>query len=273
MAVYKRGGRWWYEFQWLGSRIRESAHTNLKSVAIRLERERRRQLELGTQGLVRVAQPKRFDVVAQLYLIERQAHWSMKTREMHANSLRHLGPHFGRSLLNEIQPEDVSRYQRNRLKKGVSGRTVNIEIALLRLVLRKAKLWHNLEDEVRMLKERKDIGRDLSADETHRLLSACKASTSRGLYPAVLTSIHTGLRSAELRTLRWRQVDLIDGTIQVGKSKTEGGEGRLVYLSDMAKSVLQTWRSEFPDSPSNPCCLSARVLWPPRQEGHVWRSR
>jgi integrase len=61
----------------------------------------------------------------------------------------------------------------------------------------------------------------------------------------VLTSIHTGLRSQELRLLRWHQVDLIEGVITVGKSKTQGGEGRLAYLSALAVRTLREWRSQF----------------------------
>jgi integrase len=48
--------------------------------------------------------------------------------------------------------------------------------------------------------------------------------------------------------LRWRQVGLIEATITVGKSKTEGGEGRLVYLSTLAVQTLQNWRAQFPDA-------------------------
>jgi integrase len=51
-----------------------------------------------------------------------------------------------------------------------------------------------------------------------------------------------------LRLLRWRHVDLIEATIAVGKSKTEGGSGRLVYLSAMALQTLQGWRSQFPEA-------------------------
>jgi len=56
-----------------------------------------------------------------------------------------------------------------------------------------------------MLAENKDVGRELSEDEASRLLAAAKASASRSLYPAILVSIHTGLRNEELRLLRWHQ--------------------------------------------------------------------
>jgi integrase len=248
MAIYKRGEVYWYEFEFLGQRIRESSHSRNKEVCERLMRERRRAMELAGGGLTKISRPKLFGTAARAYLLEREPHWEPKTRLVHSNSLAHLEPHFGKLMLSEISPALISRYQRARLKEKASPRSVNIEVALIRLVLRKAKLWANLQDEVKMLKERSDVGRELSDDEVHRLLTACKASTSRGLYPAVLTSIHTGLRSQELRLLRWRQVDLIEGTIIVGKSKTEGGEGRMVYLSAMAVQTLQNWRAQFPDA-------------------------
>jgi integrase len=227
-------------------RIRESSYSSLKSVCERLERERRRKLELGMQGLVKIEQPKKFYGATESYLLDRKAHWSQKTQDMHNNSLRHLKPHFGKLLLSEIDARHISGYQRTRLKEGASNRSINIEVNLVRLVLRKAKFWNNIADEVTMLKERTDIGRELSDDEVHRLLIACKTSASRGLYPAVLTSIHTGLRSQELRLLRWHQVDLLEGIITVGRSKTPGGEGRLVYLSALALLTLKNWRSQFP---------------------------
>ncbi len=99
-----------------------------------------------------------------------------------------------------------------------------------------------------MLRQREDIGRAITPDEELRLLAAAKKSASRSLYPAVLLSIHTGLRNEELRLLRWRQVDFLREEITVGKSKTKGGEGRVVPLSNTALQRLKEWRSQFPDA-------------------------
>jgi integrase len=248
MSTFKRGGKWWYEFTFRGARIRESSHSPNKGVCERLERERRRLLELNVGGLVKITRPKLFSVAVREFLLDQEPHWAPKTRIIHANSLAHLEAHFGKVTLSEIRPEHISRYQRARLKQGASNRSINIEISLLRLVLRKAKLWATIQDDVHMLKERRDVGRELSDDEIHRLLAAARASASRSLYPAVLVSMHTGLRNQELRLLRWRQVDLLERTVTVGKSKTEGGEGRIVPLSDMATRCLQEWRGLFPEA-------------------------
>ncbi|MFT4112400.1 tyrosine-type recombinase/integrase [Silvibacterium sp.] len=247
MAIYKRGDIWWYEFVFQGQRIRESTNTSNKEIAGRAERERRRALELGASGLTEKKQPQLFSVAAKRWLETNSAHWSASNTRIEKYNVEHLLPHFGKLLLTDVSADSISRYQAKRKKDEASNRTINMEVGTLRAIMRKHRLWANIQPDVRMLKARQDIGRALSEDEQHRLLTACKKSRSRSLYPAVLLSLHTGLRNGELRLLRWRQIDLIERTLEVGKSKTVGGEGRLVPLSQAATLCLQEWRSQFPD--------------------------
>jgi integrase len=121
-----------------------------------------------------------------------------------------------------------------------------MEVGTLRAILRKQRLWANLQPDVKMLRARSDIGRALSRDEETRLLAACKASRSRSLYPAVLLS--SGLRNQELRLMRWHQLDVLERLLTVGKSKTAGGEGRTVPLSDTAWRCVLDWRSQWPEA-------------------------
>src|SRR4030081_2088992 len=51
MALFKRGGIWWYEFVFARRRVRESAKTTSKTVAKLAEQNRRRQLEDGFKGV------------------------------------------------------------------------------------------------------------------------------------------------------------------------------------------------------------------------------
>jgi integrase len=263
MSVYKRGDVWWYRFMFRGMQVHKSSKSTSKTIAERLEREFRRNLELDQAGLKEIEKPILFSAAAKDYLREREAHWAPKTGEIHDNSLKHLEKSFGKKLLSLIEASDIHYYQSKRKKEGAGSRTINIEVALLRLVLRKHGKWSRISDEVQMLKERTDIGRELSNDEVHRLLTAAKASASRSLYPAIVVSIHTGLRNHELRLLRWRQVELIEGVLTVGKSKTEGGTGRVVPLSQMALAVLQEWRGAFPDA------LPGHYVFPSERYGHM----
>ena len=68
MSLYQRGKVWWYEFEFRGQRIRESTHSRTKSIAERIERERRRQLELGSVGLKEHRAPQMFSVASKKWL-------------------------------------------------------------------------------------------------------------------------------------------------------------------------------------------------------------
>jgi len=248
MSLYKRGGVWWYEFVFGGQRIRRSTKTGNKEVAKRAESERLRSLQMGANGLQETRKPLLFSLASKNWIEFSGPHWSANNSSIVEYNLKHLSPHFGAMMLADIKGEHISRYQASRLKEKAAPKTINLEVGTLRAIMRKNRLWANIQPDVRMLKARTDVGRALSDDEFHRVLIACKNSGSRSLYPAVLVSLHTGLRNGELRLLRWRQVDLLDPKVTVGKSKTAGGEGRIVPLSKTALQCLMDWRSLFPNA-------------------------
>ncbi|WP_162601738.1 tyrosine-type recombinase/integrase [Occallatibacter savannae] len=259
MGLFKRKGSkgqnggaafnvWWYEFSFQGVRIRESARTNNKEVAERIMRERRRKLEMGSAGVKEVAKPKTFSIAARDWLDTKQSQWSKSNHRIETTNVSHLLPHFGKMLLTDIEGDDVARYQARRKDAKASAKTIHLEIGALRAIMRKHRVWANIQPDVKMPKVSNEVGRALTDDEQHRLLVACKKSRSRALYPAFLLSLRTGLRSAELRHLQWRNIDLVGGEVTVGKSKTEAGEGRNVPLSDDALLCLKKWRSLFRDA-------------------------
>jgi integrase len=180
------------------------------------------------------------------FLEEKQGDWQPATLRIHENSWRHLAPHFGKWLIQQVSPLEISRYKVLRKKESASNRSINIEIGLIRMVMIKHRRWQNISPEIRSLRENEDVGRALSPEEQVDLLNEAQRSASRSLYPAVLLSLHTGIRFRELRLLRWRQVDFLKEEIQVGKSKTRGGEGRVIPLSATAVACLKGWRSHFP---------------------------
>jgi integrase len=248
MAVYRRGGIWWYEFQFRCQRLRESSFSSNKAVAQRVERERRRALELGTSGLKELHQPTIFSSAARKWHETSKSRWSANNARIEETNMNRLLEHFGRMLMSDISADDVSRYQTHRKRHGASPKTINLETGTLRAILRKNRLWANIQPDVRMLRVRTDVGRALSADEQHRLLTACKASRSRSLYPAVVLSLHTGMRNGELRMVRWRQVDLLSKEVLTGKGKTAGGDDRAIPLSETAWRTLKEWRTNFPEA-------------------------
>lgn len=247
MSVFKRGGKYWYEFRFLNARIRESANTSSREIAERKERARRRELELGAGGLSEVKRPILFARAAKDWL-DGNPHWSNSTREIAALKLKRLLPHFGKTFVNDIDAKDIAAYQRQRQKEGAAPRTINMEVSGLRQILREHGRWAFIEGKVRMLRESEEIGRALTADELHRIEVQAKKSRSLSLPVAITILRHTGMRVSELRTMQWRQVEFIGRSVRVGKAKTKGSEGRLIPLNESAFRALQEWRARF-DNP------------------------
>ena len=107
--------------------------------------------------------------------------------------------------------------------------------------------WSLLWPRIRKLEERKDIGRALSPEEQGYLLDAAATLRSPVLRAAVPVLILTGMRSGEALSLRWRQVNLFDLTITVGRAKTSSGTGGVIPINaDLAK-VLAQHRAWFVD--------------------------
>jgi hypothetical protein len=157
MTLFRRGGIWWYEFQFLGQRIRESSYTKNKTLAAEVERTRRQRL-VESAGRVRREKPILFTNAAGAWLAG-LAHISDSTREIYTLKLEHLRPVFDKMLLCDISATDIAQFQRQRQQAGASGREINMETAVLRMILRKHKLWHLLEAEFKPLRERDEVGR------------------------------------------------------------------------------------------------------------------
>ncbi len=77
--------------------------------------------------------------------------------------------------------------------------------------------------------------RFLTDDERIRLLDACRPHQE--LYLAVVLSLTTGARQAEIMTLRWGQVDFARQVITL--SKTKNNETRSIPLVGEAFTLLQ----------------------------------
>jgi integrase len=251
MSVYKRGDVWWYKFRFAGQLIRESSKSESKMVAKEAERSRRGELERSFNRISRPRTAQLFSVAAETWLRTKIAHLSSRSVIIERANLNHINPYFGKMLLCDIAADDIAHYQASRLERGAAPKTVNLEVGTLRAILRKNRLWAEIQPDVRMLRVREDVGRALNRDEEAALLDACRASRSRSLFPAVLIALSTCMRYSELRLLLWGQVDLNSCTLTVGISKTESGTGRLLPLNDRAVAVLRFWGNLFPERQPN----------------------
>ncbi|MGA7560974.1 MAG: site-specific integrase [Terriglobales bacterium] len=250
MAVYrptKNSKIWWYDFIFQGQRVRESAKTRSKTVAKDAEHARHREMEESYNGIKRRDRAKLFSVAAEVWLELKSLTLAKSSQRIERDNLKHLRPHFERRLVTDIQAKDVSRYQHARLAEGASPKTVNLEVGTLRAILRRHRVWAEIQQDIRMLPTLDDVGRAISAEEELALLSACLKSRSRSLYPAVMVALNTGMRYSEIRLLQWKQVDFTARILTVGRSKTRSGAGRAIPLNARILGVLEMWAAHFPN--------------------------
>ena len=245
MSVYKRGDVWWYKFRSAGQMIRESSKSESKTIARDAERARRRELEENWNQIKRRKLPPLFSVAAEDWLKTRTS-IAPSTERSYKLAIAHLKTDFGKQLLCDISGQDLAAYQTKRKREEVSNRTVNLEVGVLRSILRRNRMWEAISADVDFLKENPSPGRALTAEEETRLLGAAKKSRCRSLYPVVMLAINTGMRASEIRGLKWAQVDFLANSLTVGKSKTAAGTGRLIPLNTRAVALLDAWRRLFP---------------------------
>jgi integrase len=129
-----------------------------------------------------------------------------------------------------------------RPKAKRSGPTVNRYLAALSVCLAygvKTLQWleRNPCEQVQKPRESQGRVRFLSDDERKALLDACRTSTNKDLYVAVVLSLTTGARQSEIMTLRWGQIDFNRKVITL--HPTKNGERRAIPLVGKAFTLLQ----------------------------------
>jgi integrase len=262
--LYKRGkkGIWYYSFEFGGKRIHESSKSTSKTVAREAERSRRRQLELTYNQITKRTLPPSFERAADDWIETAKPHLSERTKAIYGDAMRlHLKPTLGSLLLCDVDAARIALYQAKRKAEEASARTVNKELQVLRMILKRYKLWANLQGDVKFERESDEIGKALSRADEAWLLEVCAPNPL--LHTVVTLALNTALRKSEIRLLRWCQIDLFQRTLTVGKSKTEGGSGRPIPLNVLAYAALVKWAGRFPESKPEdyvfPACEDVRI--------------
>jgi integrase len=176
------------------------------------------------------------------------ARWYLELAEVRAKKaynrdvgvVKVLLPYLGDKLLHAINPELVESYRQKRLGEGRKPSTLNREMAVLRTIFSKAirnnKAEKNPVSGIRAFKG--DNGRDriLSDEEYVRLLAHCPGE----LNTVVQVAYHTAMRRGEILSLKWGQVDLQSGFVELAPGDCKTGEGRLVPLAPELITLLHT---------------------------------
>jgi hypothetical protein len=115
-------------------------------------------------------------------------------------AISQLTKDFGTQLLCDIRSGDLAAFQTRRKREGVSNRTVNLEVGVLRSILRRFRMWEAIATDVDFLEESAAPGRALTHEEETALFDAPAKSRCRSLYPVIMLAINTGCVQARFAT-------------------------------------------------------------------------
>ena len=159
----------------------------------------------------------------------------------------HLTPYFEGQRLNEIDYARVQDYVAAKIAAGLSKKTVNNHLTILRrmLVVAKKRGLISSVPEIEWLRVAKPAFDFLDFEEADRLVGAGDGEWAT----MILVALRTGLRQGELLALRWEDVDLVSGQLHVRQSAVDGivstpksNRSRTVPLSEGARQALKQHR-------------------------------
>lgn len=194
----------------------------------------------------------RFDVLKKS---PKLADWSEKYLDsvQHANTRRRyacsrvaLISFFGEeTLLSHVSAARINEFVRSRRDEKVKAATINRDLQFLGQILKQAERERFIgRSPFDLGKFRQNESKErrkphiLTWEEQEKLLSVAPPRIR------VLTVLGTegGMRTGEMLGLRWQDIDFLQDTLQVVKSKSLAGV-RVVPISALCKSELQRWRS------------------------------
>ena len=243
MALVKRGKTWHCHFVVNGQRFRQSLKTSDWREAQSKEKDLIGQAMEGklTQTSSNLARQP-FGQAADDYVTARKLELASASQKKESQLLVQLRAYFKQEPLRAITAKRIIEYRAWRAEQKVGPATLNAELGILRRIMKRARIWARVADDIRPLREPSTIGKALTEDEKQRLLQTAAIRPEwETAYLAGILCLNTTARGCELKGLQWSDVDLFAKTLTIRKSKTVAGE-RVVPLTDVAASALARLR-------------------------------
>jgi integrase len=250
-GLVKRGGVWYVDKMFRGTRIRESTSTG--ELAEALEYFAKRIDQIRSANVYGLRTDRTFRAAATKFLEENQHKRSLADDAM---LLRQLDPYIGDLKLRQVHMGSLQSFIAKRRADGVKSRTINNALALTRHILNLAAsewrdeqglTWLEYAPKIKLLKV--TDGRPpypLSREEQAVLFRELPDHLAR----MALFKVNTGCREQEVCGLRWdyevRVPELGTSVFIIPGSRVKNGDDRLVVLNRVARSIIDAQRGLDP---------------------------
>ena len=262
MGVHKRGRYWYAAFMIGGKAYLRSTKTTNKTQALAFERKWRNEVH-AKEFLGDLDDIKLHEAIDQ-YLKTKEDTASHKGLLSISKGLK---AHFDKELLlHRLSTAEIERWVQMRKDQGRKSQTVQHGIHVMRGTVEHARKLGYRVAEIEWPRMKKDKGRlkYLTVEQEQKLLQelqpdrpigpkpqhdpnkwpAEKKRARRDNYHLVQMLLDTGARYSEVAGLSWRQVDLVERTINLWRSKVSNES--VLYMTDRIYAVLKE-RSDHKD--------------------------
>lgn len=215
---------WWVDFRFDHTRYRKRSPENSRAGARAYEIALRQRLARGEDidGKRRLSEQQTFaEFVPEWfedYVVPNNKPSEQKAKKYALSAS--VVPFFGRMTISEIGARHVEQYKAALLREGLSRKTINNRLTVLRKCLHTAYDWLDLvgaPPKIVWLKCPPPRTNYLAAEECGLLL----LHSSGTIREMILAALRTGMRQGELKGLQWTSIDWLNRSVAVRHSRSD----------------------------------------------------
>ena len=242
-------GGWRIKYAWNHQTYNESVAARNKGEAQEFLKQRFAEIASGTFVKGSEAESLRYeDMRGYLFRKYQQKGHRLSTakdgKTKYINHLKHVDEFFGGRLALSIDARLLDEFVAERQAAGAADGTISRELGLLgsmfHLAVEEKKLRADHLPKIPKFKEAKPRRGFLECEDFPRL----RRELPEHLRTILTLAFYTGMRKGEVLSLRWENVDLIEGVLLL--EDTKNGEPRNVRLNDELLEMLKNERLHHP---------------------------
>ena len=242
-SIYRRGAGYEGQVMINGRRRTFNARTKRE-----VQQKIREAVSEAERGILPSGENLTVAAFLQRWLEAVQSGVGMRTHESYAYHVRlHLSPAIGKRKLRQLEPMDLQQLYATLLGRGLSPKTVRNAHGVIRRALGQAVKWQLVPFNVALAADPPRAARPeyatYDAAKVRRLWRSVEGTRWK---PFLVLAIKTGLRQGELLGLKWSDIDLAGGALQVRRQlqrdktfqPTKGQRSRRLDLGQLELQVL-----------------------------------
>ncbi len=149
----------------------------------------------------------------------------------------HIIPELGSLYLEKLTPQHLTTFYNQKIEDGLSASTIPLLHTCLYQTLMQAiqegYVEHNACEKVALPNRAYDVIHPLSKEQARQFLKAIRGHQFEALFTLALA---TGMRRGELLALKWQDLDLVAGVLQVCRTFNQKQTQEIIYAEGGSKA-------------------------------------